>query len=146
MAKLYNPNLPGVVYEAPDDADHLAVQAEGGWVPVPAEAYPEDTPRGVEPDPVVFVPVNARTGKPVDDMEAIKVNLGPRPEQQPDQQPVASGYEDQTVEELRAELERRGLPKSGNKAELVERLSAPPEPEPVEPAVPAEPQPDDQPD
>lgn len=31
-------------------------------------------------------------------------------------------YEDQTNDELRAELERRGLPKSGNKDELIERL------------------------
>lgn len=32
------------------------------------------------------------------------------------------GYEDMTKEELQAELEARGLPKSGNKDELIERL------------------------
>ena len=32
------------------------------------------------------------------------------------------GYEAMTVEELKDELEERGLPKSGNKAELVARL------------------------
>lgn len=32
------------------------------------------------------------------------------------------GYEAMTVEELKEELEDRGLPKSGNKAELVARL------------------------
>lgn len=31
-------------------------------------------------------------------------------------------YEDMTNDDLRAELEKRGLPKSGNKQEMVERL------------------------
>jgi hypothetical protein len=33
-------------------------------------------------------------------------------------------YEDWLADDLREELERRGLPKSGNKAELVARLEA----------------------
>ena len=35
---------------------------------------------------------------------------------------VQGGYEDMTKDELQAELEARGLPKSGNKDELIERL------------------------
>jgi large subunit ribosomal protein L22 len=38
-------------------------------------------------------------------------------------QPPSGGWESLKVDELRAELEARGLPKSGNKAELVARLT-----------------------
>jgi hypothetical protein len=37
---------------------------------------------------------------------------------------MTQGYDDMTVAELQAELEARGLPTSGTKAELVERLKA----------------------
>lgn len=35
------------------------------------------------------------------------------------------GYDEMTKEELQAELERRGLPTSGNKPELIDRLNEP---------------------
>jgi hypothetical protein len=51
-------------------------------------------------------------------------------------------YEANTVEELTAELERRGLAKTGNKADLIERLEADDKAKadatPPEPAVPDE--------
>lgn len=37
-------------------------------------------------------------------------------------EPVALVYEDMSKDDLAAELERRGLPKSGNKDELIARL------------------------
>jgi hypothetical protein len=40
----------------------------------------------------------------------------------PEPETASDGYDALTVEQLRAELKNRGLPTSGNKAELVERL------------------------
>ena len=37
-------------------------------------------------------------------------------------EPTASEYEDMSKDELVSELEARGLPKTGNKDELIERL------------------------
>lgn len=38
--------------------------------------------------------------------------------------PKDDGYESWTKDDLVAELDKRGLPKSGNKPELIERLEA----------------------
>lgn len=60
-----------------------------------------------------------------EDAEAAKakiVELGGELDEEVEAETETEGYESWTNEELQAELESRGLTKSGNKAELIERL------------------------
>jgi hypothetical protein len=126
MPQMFHPGL-GRMTDVPDDEACVQVHTRGGWQLMPERDEPEP---GVVAEPVVFVPYDVEKGEivgdppttvpdlaandvdatqPVDDTEAIRAELAER-------------YEKMHVDDLRDELGNRGLAKSGNKGEMVDRL------------------------
>lgn len=77
-------------------------------------------------DPVTLLSPSGATYTTTDPVELNNLVYGQGYTYAPVPAPAAedAGYDDMSVEQLRGELAERGLPKSGNKAELVLRLQA----------------------
>lgn len=113
--RLYHPTLspPGNTCEVPDQADSIAVLKGAGWQEIPATP---DPPVGRGSEPVVFVPVNPTTGNPAaGTVEAALAFVDPDADER-------ARLDDLNVEELREEARVAGVPVSGTKGELIDRL------------------------
>lgn len=100
----------------PDGTIPATTTSQGGFTPPEAIKVPSTVELVAEPEPLGAP--SAREDVSLEDVPVSQGGTGGAPAAEAEE----SDYESYTVDELQAELESRGLPKSGTKAELIARL------------------------